>query len=139
MSLLGKAVRTYLTGRTGFSGNFPGGMSPEIAPAGVSLPFIVYSGANSDRLTEVSGKVLGHLETVNLVITAKTRAECETLVDWLANHIRTANGWKTVADPKVAWWRSGTQGDVAEVILDGADESIRQVTLDVIGFVVTDR
>ena len=42
MSVLGRACRTYLTGRTGYAATVPGGISPELAAVGTSMPYVVY-------------------------------------------------------------------------------------------------
>lgn len=139
MSILGKNLRGFLVADPECPQKLPGGISPEIAPAGVKMPFMVYTGATSERVVDVSGKVYGHLESVSVVFTARTRSECETLVDWLAGLISAGRPTNPATTHPVKWWRVGGQGDVSEVILDGEDESIRQVTLDLIGFVVVDR
>ena len=140
MSILGKNLRGFLMAAPDCPQKLPGGISPEIAPAGVKMPFMVYTGATSERVVDLSGKVYGHLESVSVVFTTRARSECESLVDWLAGLIsagRPSNSTDT--HHPVKWWRLGGQGDVSEVILDGEDESIRQVSLDLIGFVVIDR
>lgn len=139
MSQLGKGIRSWLRTRTGYDTKFPGDISVDVAPAGVAKPYGVYVGTNSQPITKgVSGVRWGDVETISLIITADLRSDCETILDWVQAQLAPSlAGWTTTASPgRVIWWRIGSASDVSEVLVDGSDESIRQVTLEVTGFVI---
>jgi hypothetical protein len=136
MAKLAKAVREYLASQPTFSTKFPGGIHPDIVPAGVGTgPYGVMVGATSDPRGNLDGSIFGRLESFTLIITAPERTTCDTLAKWVTDLLRVQGSWSGITDPVVRWWRCAPQGDVAEAIIDGADESIRQVTLEIIGFI----
>lgn len=134
MSQLGKLVRDYLTGQVDFATKFPGGMSPEQAPPGVSAPYIVYTSSASQRETDISGDITNRVETVSCVMVATTRAAAEDRIAWIADKLK-APSWTTTwsGTPKAFWWRIDDQSDVSEVVIEGADDSVRMVSFSVVG------
>ena len=132
MSVFGKAIRTHLTGQTGYSATIPGGISPEIAPAGSAMPFVVYTGSEDTPVLRLDGTTVARQASVNLVVTADTRSECESVASWIRTKLEQGT-WIGTSNPKVFFWRVVSQSDVSEVILDGADESIRLVNLQIEG------
>lgn len=132
MSALGKAIRTHLVAQTGYSATIPGGISPEIAPAGVTMPFVVYTGSEDAPVLKLDGTTICRQASVNFVVTAMTRSDCESVVAWLRTKLEQGT-WVGTANPKVFFWRITSHSDVSEVILDGSDESVRLVNLQVDG------
>lgn len=137
MSLLAKAVRSYLAGQVDFATQFPGGIHPDVAPAGKPMTYGVTTAATSNRKRYLDGSVYGREETCVLIITDPDRTNCEAVADWVAGKLEVQGGWSAVASPTVKYWMVTNQSDAAEVLLDGTDESIRQVTLEVTGFIQT--
>ena len=132
MSVFGKAIRTHLTSQTGYAATIPGGISPEIAPAGSTLPFVVYTGSEDTPVLRLDGTTVARQASVNLVVTAETRSECESVTAWIRSKLEQGT-WTEMANPKIFFWRVISQSDVSEVILDGSDESIRLVNLQIDG------
>lgn len=132
MSVFGKAIRTHLVAQTGYSATIPGGISPEIAPAGSTMPFVVYTGSEDTPVLRLDGTTVARTASVNLVVTAETRSACESVVAWIRTKLEQGT-WVGTANPKVFFWRVNSQSDVSEVILDGADESVRLVNLQIDG------
>ena len=134
MSQLGKLVRDYLTAQPDFATKFPGGMSPEVAPAGVVAPYLVYTSSATQRETDISGDVTNRVETVTCMMFATTRTVAEDRIAWLADKLK-APSWTTTwsGTPKAFWWRIDDQSDVSEVVLEGADDSVRMVSFSVVG------
>jgi hypothetical protein len=134
MSQLGKLVRDYLVGQSEFATQFPGGMSPEQAPPGVVAPYLVYTSSSTERGLQLTGDVTHRVETVSCMMVASTRSAAEDRLAWLADKLKAAS-WTTTwsASPKAYWWRIDDQSDVSEVVIEGADDSVRMVSFSVIG------
>jgi hypothetical protein len=130
---LAKAFRQYLVGVSGFSTKIPGGIFAEIAPASVaSTTFGVYSGVEVADQFDLAGMSIYKTESFDLTVTAKTVSQCEEAYRWILE--KTGPGsWSSVSEIKVFWWRVTTSGHVSEIILDGSDESVRQVRMSFSG------
>lgn len=138
MSQLGKGIRSWLATRTGYATKFPGGVHPDIVPAGKPKAYGVYIGTNAQPVTKgVSNVRWGDIETIQFIVTAETREECETTANWVRDQLAPSlAGWTTTTSPgRVKWWKPGPVGEVSEVEIDGSDESIRQATLEITGFI----
>lgn len=134
MSQLGKAVRELLLAQGDASIRLPGGIYPEVAAADVQMPFMIYTGSEAQRVHHISGKVMYTQETVELAVSAKTRSECESLIQWVSEAL-TPPSWQMVTGVDVRWWKMDTHGDISEVLLDGADDSARIGRMSLIGAV----
>jgi hypothetical protein len=130
---LAKAVREHLLSAEGFSGKIPGGIFAEIAPASVaSQTFGVYSGVEVADQFDLVGRSIYKTESFDLTVTAKTVSECDEALRWILE--KTGPGtWSQVSGIKVFWWKVTTSGHVSEIVLDGSDESVRQVRLSFSG------
>jgi hypothetical protein len=130
---LAKAFRQYLVGVPGFSAKIPGGIFAEIAPASAaSTTFGVYSGVEMADQFDLAGRSIYKVESFDLTITAKTVSQCEDAYRWVLEKSGPGS-WSSVSEIKVFWWRVTTSGQVSEIILDGSDESIRQVRMSLTG------
>jgi nucleotide-binding universal stress UspA family protein len=87
MSALGKLLRTYLVGRTDYGTTIPGGISPENAPVGSSLPYVVYQGISTQRQMLLRGTPAVITERVTLTAVAETRASAQGVLVWIAEQI----------------------------------------------------
>jgi hypothetical protein len=130
---LAKAFRQYLVGVPGFSAKIPGGIFAEIAPASAaSTTFGVYSGVEIVDQFDLAGRSIYKVESFDLTVTAKTVAQCEEAFRWILDKSGPGS-WSGVSEIKVFWWRVTTSGHVSEIVLDGSDESIRQVRMSLTG------
>lgn len=132
MSQLGRAVRNAILAAPNSGQVVPGGVYPEIAPATVKMPFLVYTGASSERISDITGECMYMLETVEFVATADTRAECESILSFVADAVKVGS-WSGTSSPRVYWWRLDNHGDVSEVLVEGSDDMIRQVRMTMVG------
>ena len=87
MSALGKLLRTYLVGRTNYATTVPGGISPENAPVGSSLPYVVYQGISTQRQMLLAGTPAVITERVTLTAVAETRSDAQGVLVWIAAQI----------------------------------------------------
>ena len=126
MSLLAKIVRAYLVGRSGYAAAIPGGISPEVVAIGNPMPYVYYSGVSKSR-TNTCG------ERISFACVAATRAEAQTLADWVATQILASPSRTTLSGVLVHQLRIEEEGDQAEFTGDGSDEPIRTTSLDVVG------
>lgn len=133
MSALGKLLRTYLVGRTNYSTTVPGGISPENAPVGSSLPYVVYQGISTQRQMQLSGTPVAITERVTLTAVAETRSAAQGVLTWLAAQIEATPGRQTVSGTIIHHWRVEEAQDQSELGGDGTDELARLTTIDVVG------
>ena len=134
MSQLGQAIRTYLTGYTGYAASLPGGISPDQAPqANTAQPYAVYQSGSRNRQVTTSGLVAGTTESVQLTVIATTRVQAQTSAQWVSEAIRAVPGRQTIGTLAVQQWRVDNEQAQNEIYADGSDESARMITLEITG------
>jgi hypothetical protein len=133
MSALGKLLRTYLVGRTDYGTTIPGGISPENAPVGSSLPYVVYQGISTQRQMLLRGTPAVITERVTLTAVAETRSDAQGVLVWIAEQIEATSGRHTVSGVTIHHWRIEEAQDQSELGGDGTDELARLTTIDVVG------
>jgi hypothetical protein len=133
MSALGKLLRTYLVARSNYATTIPGGISPENAPVGSSLPYVVYQGISTQRQMLLRGTPAVITERVTLTAVAETRSGAQGVLVWIAAQIEATPGRQTVDGTTVHHWRIEEAQDQSELGGDGTDELARLTTIDVVG------
>lgn len=133
MSALGKLLRTYLVGRTDYATTVPGGISPENAPVGSSLPYVVYQGISTQRQMLLAGTPAVITERVTLTAVAETRSDAQGVLVWIAAQIEATPGRHTVSGTTIHHWRIEEAQDQSELGGDGTDELARLTTIDIVG------
>ena len=133
MSLLAKIVRAYLVGRSGYAAAIPGGISPEVVAIGNAMPYVYYSGVSKSRTNTCGNVPVLISERISFACVAATRAEAQTLADWVATQILASPSRTTLSGVLVHQLRIEEEGDQAEFTGDGSDEPIRTTSLDVVG------
>ena len=133
MSALGKLLRTYLVDRTDYGTTIPGGISPENAPVGSSLPYVVYQGISTQRQMLLSGIPAVITERVTLTAVSDTRLSAQGVLVWIAEQIEATPGRHTVSGVTIHHWRIEEAQDQSELGGDGTDELARLTTIDVVG------
>lgn len=134
MSVLGQAVRTYLSAATGYAAALPGGIAPDqAAQATESKPFAVYQSVGRVRSRTVTGTVVSTMERIQLSVVGETRASAQTSANWIANKIAAEPGRKTVGSLFIHCWQVDDESSTNEPYADGSDESARIITLEISG------
>lgn len=133
MSVLGKACRTYLSGRTGYGSTVPGGISPEIANVGTTMPYVVYQTITTQPQMLLSGTPAVMTERVQVTVVSNTRASAQVVVDWIRQQIQANPGRQTIGSTTVHHWRIDDTADQSEVVSDGDDEATRLSTIELVG------
>lgn len=133
MSALGKLLRTYLVGRSNYATTIPGGISPENAPEGSSLPYVVYQGISTQRQMLLAGTPAVITERVTLTAVANTRSTAQDVLVWIAAQIEATSGRHTVSSTTIHHWRIEEAQDQSELGGDGTDELARLTTIDIVG------
>ena len=133
MSALGKLLRTYLVGRSNYATTVPGGISPENAPVGSSLPYVVYQGISTQRQMLLAGTPAVITERVTLTAVAETRSDALGVLVWIAAQIEATPGRHTVSSTPIHHWRIEEAQDQSELGGDGTDELARLTTIDIVG------
>ncbi|NBW09712.1 MAG: DUF3168 domain-containing protein [Caulobacteraceae bacterium] len=133
MSAIGLALRTYLSGRAGYSATIPGGISPEVAGVGSSMPYAVYQLTSATPQMQLSGTPAVRTERVQVTVVSTTRASAAVVGDWIRAQIIASPGRQTIGSTLVHHWRVEDVSHLAEVVGDGDDEPLRVTVLDVHG------
>lgn len=133
MSVLGRACRTYLTGRTGYAATVPGGISPELAAVGTSMPYVVYQTITTQPQMLLAGMPAVFTERVQITVVSNTRASAQAVVDWIRTQVQANPGRQTVGSTTVHHWRIDDAADQSEVVSDGDDEATRLSTIELVG------
>lgn len=133
MSLLGKVIRDYLSTQTGYSTNLPGGIHPEQAPQGSSLPFAVTTGSSRSRQMHLDGTPAVSTEVVELTIVAMTRGAAQASADWVKSRIQASPARQTIGSTIVHHWRIENESDESQAYTDGSDEQARLTMLTIVG------
>ena len=133
MSLLGKVVRDYLSGLTGYSTYLPGGIHPEQAPQGSSLPFAVTTGNSRSRQMHMDGTPAVSTEVIEMTIVAMTRSAAQTSADWIKTQLQASPARQTIGSTVVHYWRIENESDESQAFADGSDELARLTTLTIVG------
>lgn len=132
MSQLAKNIRDFLLDKSSAAQMLPGGIHPDIAPAGAVMPYAVTSGTSITHVRDLSGRLEYLLERIDVAVCAKTRAECERALWWMEVEL-TPPSWKDGFGDKVFWWRVDEHGDISEMLVDGDDDTVRLARVGVIG------
>lgn len=133
MSVLGKLLRTYLSGRPNYATTIPGGISPEIAAVGVEQPHIIYQGISRTRDMLLSNVPAVYTERIQLLVIADTRSEAQTVSNWIVASIQATPARQTIDGIQIHLLRVDDEIDSSELAIDGSDEQTRVTTIDVIG------
>lgn len=133
MSLLGKIIRDYLSTQTGYGTNLPGGIHPEQAPQGSSLPFAVTTGSSRTRQMHMDGTPAVSTEVVEMTIVAMTRGGAQTSADWVKAAIQASPARQTIGSTIVHHWRIENESDESQAFADGSDEQARLTTITIVG------
>lgn len=133
MSQLAQAVVQVLAAQADFQEQFPGDIQPDLATGKTpAMPYGIYTGDNADNIANLAGETEYELASFELVITAATREQCALVRQWVMDKLKPPS-WKNASVCKVFWWRAESSGSVAEVVLDGAEEAVRQIRISVVG------
>jgi hypothetical protein len=134
MSVLGQAVRTYLTGYAGYSTYLPGGISPDQTGQGnTSQPYAVYQSASRQRQRTTGGTVVATTERVQVTVVGETRSSSQATANWIATAIAASPSRQTIGSLFVHQWRVEDEASANEVYQDGSDESARIISLEIVG------
>lgn len=135
MSTLGQAIRTYLSGYSGYSTRLPGGISPDQSAQGnTGMPYAVYqaSGRSDQRL--LNGAIAKTTERVILTIVGDTRGQSALAKSWVKAALQAAPTRVTVGSLLIDWWRVEDDGqDGNEPYADGSDEAARTASIEIVG------
>lgn len=134
MSVLGQAVRTYLSAQTGYSTYLPGGISPDQTGQGnTSQPYAVYQSMSRQRQRLTSGVVAATTERVQVTVVGETRSSAQASANWIASKITSTPSRQTVGSLFIHHWRVEDEVSANEVYQDGSDESARIISVEIVG------
>lgn len=134
MSVLGQAVRSYLSGVAGYAAALPGGIAPDQAAQGTeSKPFAVYQSVGRVRSRTVTGTVVCTMERIQISVVGDTRAAAQSSANWIASAIASNPGRKTVGSLFIHAWQVDDESSTNEPYADGSDESARIITIEISG------
>lgn len=130
---LGKALFQHLAAQPDYLANLPGGIEPDIGkPFDGVMPRAVYATANADDRAALDGQTEYVSESVTVTVWARTKNAAEAAAEWIKSKLASVRP-STATTPKVLFWRRSGITDSAEVEVDGADDTVNAVSLNVIG------
>jgi hypothetical protein len=134
MSVLGQAVRTYLTGYAGYSTYLPGGISPDQTGQGnTSQPYAVYQSISRQRQRTTGGAVVATTERVQVTVVGETRSSSQATANWIATAIAASPSRQTIGSLFLHQWRVEDEASTNEIYQDGSDESARIISIEIVG------
>jgi hypothetical protein len=134
MSVLGQAVRTYLTGYAGYSTYLPGGISPDQTGQGnTSQPYAVYQSISRQRQRTTGGAVVATTERVQVTVVGETRGSSQATTNWIATAIAASPSRQTIGSLFLHQWRVEDEASTNEIYQDGSDESARIISIEIVG------
>ena len=133
MSALGRIAREFWTGQTGYAAAIPGGIHPDIAPVGTTMPYVVYTGVSRTAVGLLNGTTTAQTERVQFTVCSMSRSEAQVAAKWLGDRIRSSPGRQSVGTATIFQWNIEDETGSAEVLGDGSDEAVRTVDVDLIG------
>jgi hypothetical protein len=134
MSVLGQAIRTYLTGYAGYSTYLPGGISPDQTGQGnTSQPYAVYQSVSRQRQRTTGGTVVATTERVQVTVVGETRGSSQATANWIATAIAASPSRQTIGSLFLHQWRVEDEASTNEIYQDGSDESARIISIEIVG------
>lgn len=139
MSQLAKCLRKFLEGSSGYSTQFPGGITPDNFPKGVlgsKLTFGMTQGVSRVPIAGLLGVPVHYKETIRLSIIGKTREIARAARDWVSNLIGQSRINLVIGSVTVVQWGVDDDGsEDNENRQDGSDEDLRTVDIEITGII----